>query len=62
MNSPKAEVSSMLSKLPDDSSYEDIQYHLYALEKIARGLERASKEGEISDDDARKRLGKWLDN
>ncbi|HEX4481086.1 MAG TPA: hypothetical protein VH082_09770 [Rudaea sp.] len=62
MNSPKAEVSSMLSKLPDDSSYEDIQYHLYTLEKIARGLDRASKEGEISHEEATRRLGKWLDN
>jgi hypothetical protein len=62
MNTPKAEVSSMLAKLPDDSSYEDIQYHLYTLEKIARGLERASTEGEILHEDAKKRLGKWLEN
>ena len=62
MNSPKAEVSSMLSKLPDDSSYEDIQYHLFVLEKIARGVERASQEGGVSDEDARKRLAKWLEN
>jgi hypothetical protein len=62
MNSPKAEVSSMLSKLPDDSSYEDIQYHLFVLEKIARGMQRTSNEGGISNEDARKRLSKWLDN
>jgi len=62
MNSPKAEVSSMLSKLPDDSSYEDIQYHLFVLEKIARGMQRASNEGGISNEDARKRLSKWLEN
>jgi hypothetical protein len=60
MNSPKAEVGSMLAKLPDDSSYEDIQYHLYVLEKVAHGIERAAQEGELSHDDAKKRLGKWL--
>ena len=52
----------MLSKLPDDSSYEDIQYHLFVLEKIARGMQRASNEGGISNEDARKRLSKWLEN
>jgi hypothetical protein len=61
MNSPKAEVAEMLAKLPEDSSYEDIQYHLYVLEKVNRGLARADAEGEISHADAKQRFGKWLD-
>jgi hypothetical protein len=60
MGSPKDEVSSLLQKLPDDSSFEDIQYHLYVLEKVRRGLERAEAEGTLSRDGARERLGKWL--
>lgn len=60
MGSVKDEVSSMLNKLPDDASYEDIQYHLYVLEKVKRGLERAETEGAISHEDAKARLGKWL--
>jgi hypothetical protein len=60
MGSPKDEVSSLLQKLPDDASFEDIQYHLYVLEKVRRGLERAEAEGTISRDAARERLGKWL--
>ncbi len=32
MPTPKSEVVSMLDSLPDDSGYEDIQYHLYVLE------------------------------
>jgi len=50
----------MLETLPESSSYEDIQYHLYVLEKVNRGLERAAIEGVISHEDARTRLGKWL--
>ena len=50
----------MLEALPDDSSFEDIQYHLYALEKINRGIARAESEGAVSDEDAKTRLGKWL--
>src|SRR5450759_1504537 len=37
MSTPKAEVTSMLQALPDDSSFEDIHYHLYVLEKVKRG-------------------------
>lgn len=60
MGSPKDEVTSLLEKLPDDASYEDIQYHLYVLEKVKRGLERADTEGAIPHEDAKARLGKWL--
>ena len=37
----KQEVQSLLSRLPDGCSLEDIQYHLYVLEKVHRGLEDA---------------------
>jgi hypothetical protein len=60
MGSPKDEVSSLLQKLPDDASFEDIQYHLYVLEKVRRGLERADAEGAIAHDAAKERFGKWL--
>jgi len=57
---PKAEVATMLESLPETSSFEDIQYHLYVLEKVKRGLQRADTEGAISQGDAKARLGKWL--
>jgi hypothetical protein len=60
MANPKDEVSSMLKNLRDDASYEDTQYHLYVLEKVKRGLERAETEGAISHEDVKTRLGKWL--
>ena len=49
----------MLEALPDDSSFEDIQYHLYVFEKIDRGIARAESEGVVSHEDAKARLGKW---
>lgn len=60
MGNPKDEVISLLDKLPNDASYEDIQYHLYVLEKIKRGLERAETEGAIPHEEAKARFGKWL--
>jgi len=62
MNTAKSEVASMLENLPDDSSLEDIQYHLYVLEKVKRGVERAESEGTLTHSEARQRLEKWLDN
>ncbi len=60
MGSPKDDVSLMLEKLPKDASYEDIQYHLYVLERVQSGLKRAETEGAIAHEDAKARLGKWL--
>jgi hypothetical protein len=60
MSTPKSEVTAMLEALPDDSSFEDIQYHLYVLEKVKRGIERADTESAVSHEDAKARLGKWL--
>ncbi len=50
----------MLKGLPEHTSFEDIQYHLYVLEKVKRSLQRAYAEGAVSHEDAEARLGKWL--
>ena len=59
MNTAKKEVKSLLDKLPSDCTLEDIQYHLYVIEKINRGLERAEREGSIPQKEVEKRLTKW---
>ncbi len=56
----KQEVQSLLQKLPNDCTLEDVQYHLYVIEKINKGLQRAKREGVISQKDVEKRLGKWI--
>lgn len=62
MSTAKSEVSTLLESLPEDASLEDIQYHLFVLEKVKRGAERAENEGVISHEAVRRRLGKWLDD
>ena len=59
MHTAKQEVRSLLQKLPNDCTLEDIQYHLYVIEKINKGLSRAKREGVISQQDVEKRLAKW---
>ena len=39
MGTLKEEVETILKHLPEDSTLEDMQYGLYVLEKIKRGLE-----------------------
>jgi len=56
----KQQVESLLHKLRDNCSLEDIQYHLYVLEKVQRGLDEARTSGTLSQEEAEKRLGKWL--
>jgi len=59
MSTAKEEVRVLLDKLPDDCSLEDVQYHLYVVEKINRGIERAETEGMLSQDDAERKPNKW---
>jgi len=60
MNTAITEVKSLLERLPEDSTYEDIQYHLYVIEKIRRGIDRAEAEGILSQDDVELKFGQWL--
>lgn len=59
MQSEKQDVEALLRKLPDDSTYEDIQYHLYVLEKVRRGEARADQEGTLTQAQMEERLSKW---
>ncbi len=60
MSTAKEEVKALLDKLPDDCSLEDVHYHLYVVEKIHRGIERAEKEGVFSQDEVERKLDKWV--
>ncbi|MBW4555745.1 MAG: hypothetical protein KME59_07380 [Trichormus sp. ATA11-4-KO1] len=60
MSTTKAQVQSLLQQLPDDCSIEDIQYHLYVIEKVRHGLEVADTEKTISQQEAKELLSKWL--
>jgi hypothetical protein len=60
MGTAKEEVEALLSKLPDDCSIEDIQYHLYVIAKVRKGLEAADSQGTVAQDEVERRLSKWL--
>ena len=60
MSTAKEEVQSLLRKLPDDCSLEDIQYHLYVIEKVRNGLESAESQGTVSQEDVEQRFSKFV--
>ncbi|MGF1613108.1 MAG: hypothetical protein ACFCVA_04115 [Gammaproteobacteria bacterium] len=59
MTTAKDEAKALLDKLPDGCSLEDVQYHLYVVEKIHRGIECAEKGGTLSQDEVERKLDKW---
>ncbi|PSF38961.1 hypothetical protein C7H19_02590 [Aphanothece hegewaldii CCALA 016] len=60
MNSIKQKIESILHQLPDDCSVEDIQYHLYVLEKVRQSLNISGLENTIKQEDVEGILSKWL--
>ena len=48
MQTVKNEVADLLKRLADHCTLEDIQYHLYVIQKIERGLkDEEAKRGQI---------------
>lgn len=60
MSTAKDEVRKMLDQLPDDSTFEDIQYHIYVREKIELGLEDIQQGRTLSQEEVERRMDKWL--
>jgi hypothetical protein len=60
MSEAKEQVASLLERLPNDASIEDIQYHLYVIEKVNRGLDSIKKDGGLTQAEVEARLSKWL--
>ena len=60
MSTAKEDVEALLTKLPDDCSFEDIQYHLYVIDKVRHGLEIADTRGTITQEKAEEQLSKWI--
>jgi predicted transcriptional regulator len=49
-------AKAILDKLPDDASWEDVQYHLYVRQQIEAGLVDDAAGRLIDTDDMRRRL------
>ncbi len=56
----KEQVIELIKSLPEDSTLEDIHYHLYVREKVEHGLKAIDEGRVISQEDAEKKVEGWL--
>ena len=59
MQSAKEEVMKLLKDLPDSSTFEEIQYHLYVRQKIQRGIKDVEEGRIYTQEEVEKRMEKW---
>jgi predicted transcriptional regulator len=60
MGKPKEEIRRLLEKLPEDVSYEDVQYHIYVQQAAQRGLDAADRGEIVTQEEVERRMAKWL--
>ena len=59
---PKQAARRLVERLDDDASFEDIQYELYVVQQIERGLREVEEGKTVTHEEARRRLSRWLGN
>lgn len=61
----KEEIIALIKKLPEDTTIDDIMYHLYVKKKILAGLKDIEQGNVIPHEqvmeNAKKRLERWLE-
>jgi hypothetical protein len=60
MKNAKEEVRDILDRIPEDASLEDIQYHIYVCQKVAKGEEDVREGRTRSQAEVETRLARWL--
>ena len=61
MSPVKEEIRKMLDQLPDDVTFEDVQYHIYVRQKLERGLKDMQEGRVIDQEEMERRMSRWLD-
>ncbi|MHB2017918.1 MAG: hypothetical protein ACYCW6_13290 [Candidatus Xenobia bacterium] len=57
----KQAVLKLVESLPEDATMEDIQYHLYVLQKIEAGEEDIKAGRVLTNEEVMEDLAKWLE-
>ncbi len=60
MLSAKQEVIKLLKGLPDNSTLEEIQYHLYVRQKVQGGVQDVEEGRIYTQEEVEKRMEKWV--
>jgi predicted transcriptional regulator len=57
----KEKVCALISRMPEESTFEGIRYHLYVLECIERGEREIGHGRTLTQEEVEDRLAKWLE-
>lgn len=57
MTTAKDEVRRILDNLPDNASFEEIQYHIYVCQKVERGLKDIEEGRVLTQEEVEQRIG-----
>ncbi len=60
MAQPKDEALQIIQNLPEDSTFGDIQYHLYVREKVEKGLKDFEAGRTLTQAQVEEKMAKWL--
>jgi predicted transcriptional regulator len=60
MATAKETVRVLLDELPEETTYEDIQYHIYVRQKLERGLRDVNAGRVVAQKEIERRMSKWL--
>jgi predicted transcriptional regulator len=56
----KDKVLEVITRMPDDSTFDDIAYELYVMQSVQKGLEELDSGDYLTHEQAREKLQKWL--
>ena len=57
----KEQVRQLLDEMPEDVSYQDIEYRIYLRHKVDQGLEDIRQGRVLEQEEVEQRMTKWLD-
>lgn len=60
MPTAKDEVRDLLERLPDEASFDEIEYQIYVLHEIRQGIAEADRGELVDHEELKARMAKWL--
>lgn len=61
MQHVKEEMRHILEQLPDNATWDDVQYHIYVRQKIDRGLDDVAQGRLLTEEEFDQRMRRWLE-
>lgn len=61
MPTAKEELQELLDRLPNEVTYEEIQYHFYVRQKVNKGIQAANRGEKVSHEQVVETMRSWTE-